>query len=71
MKYENKIMALIEVLKSRLSRHKEKRTDLEILVNKNSATPNQKTQYVELKAKEDELENIIDLAVGLIEPDKE
>lgn len=60
-------MALVEVLKSRLSRHKEKRKDLEILVNKNSASPNQKQQYVELKAKEDELENIIDLATGLIE----
>lgn len=62
-------MALIEVLKSRLSRHRERRSDLEILVNKNSATPTQKQSYVELKAKEDELENIIDLAVGLIESD--
>lgn len=60
-------MALLEVLKSRLSRHKEKRKDIEILVNKSAASPNQKQQYVELKAKEDELENIIDIAEGLIE----
>tara|TARA_B110001452_G_C15235845_1_gene427877 strand:- start:61 stop:276 length:216 start_codon:yes stop_codon:yes gene_type:complete len=69
MKYKNKIMALLEVLKSRLSRHKEKRKDIEILVNKSAASPNQKQQYVELKAKEDELENIIDLAEGIIESD--
>ncbi|AOR28742.1 hypothetical protein FORMB_17030 [Formosa sp. Hel1_33_131] len=69
MKYKNKIMALLEVLKSRLSRHKEKRKDIEILVNKSAASPNQKQQYVELKAKEDELENIIDIAEGLIESD--
>jgi len=62
-------MALLEVLKSRLSRHKEKRKDIEILVNKSAASPNQKQQYVELKAKEDELENIIDLAEGIIESD--
>ena len=62
-------MALLEVLKSRLSRHKEKRKDIEILVNKSAASPNQKRQYVELKAKEDELENIIDIAEGLIESD--
>ncbi|WP_157498107.1 hypothetical protein [Formosa sp. Hel1_33_131] len=62
-------MALLEVLKSRLSRHKEKRKDIEILVNKSAASPNQKQQYVELKAKEDELENIIDIAEGLIESD--
>lgn len=67
MQYKIKIMALIEVLKSRLERHKSKRKDLEILVNKNAASPNQKQQYVELKAKEDEIENIIDIAEGLIE----
>ena len=64
-------MALIEVMKRRLSRHKEKRKDLELFVNKNAASPNQKQLYVELKAREDELETLIDLAEGLIENDKD
>jgi len=64
-------MALIEVMKRRLSRHKEKRKDLEVFVHKNAASPTQKSLYIELKAKEEELESIIDLAEGLIERDKE
>lgn len=67
MKYKNKLMALIEVFKRRLSRYREALKDLEHLVNKNAASPNQKQQYVELKAKKEELENIIDLSEGLIE----
>lgn len=60
-------MALIEVLKSRLSRTKEKREAIEIIVNRNAASPNQKQQFVELKAKQEELEFIIDIAAGMLQ----
>jgi len=60
-------MALIEVLKSRLSRTKDKRKALEIFIDKNAASPNQKQQFVELKSKEEELEFIIDLAEGMMQ----
>lgn len=69
MKYRNKLMALIQVLKGRLLRHKDKCKDLELLVNRNAASPNQKQQYVEVKAKIDEVETVIDLAEGLLEND--
>lgn len=62
-------MALIQVLKGRLLRHKDKCKDLELLVNRNAASPNQKQQYVEVKAKIDEVETVIDLAEGLLEND--
>jgi len=67
--YRNRLMALIDVLKSRLSRHKDKLKDLELLVDKNQASSNQKQQFVELKAKIEEDETIIDLAEGLLETD--
>ena len=68
-KYKNKIMALIAVLKSRLKRHQDKRKDLELLVNKNAASPNQKQEYVELRAREDEAQTVLDLAEGLLDTD--
>lgn len=67
--YRSRLMALIDVLKSRLSRHKDKLKDLELLVDKNQASPNQKQQFVELKARIEEDETIIDLAEGLLERD--
>lgn len=68
--FKNKLMALIDTLKRRLERHKGKRKDLENLVDRNAATPNQKQRYVEIKAKEEELEDVIDLTEGIIEEDK-
>lgn len=64
-------MALIAVLKGRLKRHKDKCKDLELLVNRNAASPNQKQMYVEIKSKIDEIETIIDLAEGLLENDEQ
>lgn len=67
--YRNRLMALIDVLKSRLKRHKDKLKDLELLVDSNQASSNQKQQFVELKARIEEDETIIDLAEGLLEKD--
>ena len=67
MKYRNKLMALVEVFKRRLSRYRESLLALEHLVNKNAASPNQKQQYVELKAKKEELEDMMDLITGIVE----
>lgn len=64
-------MALIEVMKRRLSRVKAKRKDLEVIIDSKAATSSQKQQYIECKAKEDELESLIDLGEGLLQEDQD
>lgn len=68
--YENKYMSLVKVLKNKAKRAKDKLKDLESLVNSNAASSIQKQEYVELKAKIEAYEDVIDLAEGMIE-DKE
>ncbi|WNI34685.1 hypothetical protein [Chryseobacterium sp. SG20098] len=66
MKPENKeLMDLKKVLKSKVKRAKDKKKDLEILIDGNSATPRQKQEYVEVKAQIEAWEDIIDLIEGM------
>lgn len=68
--YEQKFMSLIAVLKNKVKRAKDKYKDLEQLVNANTASALQKQEYVELKAKIETLEDVIDLAEGIITEEK-
>lgn len=68
--YQNKYMSLVKVLKNKAKRAKDKLKDLETLVNTNAASSIQKQEYIELKAKIEAYEDVIDLAEGMIE-DKE
>ncbi len=43
--------------------------DLETLVNRGVASSNQKQEFVELRARIDEIENMIDLTEGMLEID--
>jgi hypothetical protein len=63
----NKFMSLINVLKNKAKRAKDKLKDLEGLINTNAASAVQKQEYVELKAKVETLEDVIDLAEGIID----
>lgn len=65
-----KFMQLIKVVKNKLSRAREKQKDLEVLVNTNAASNVQKQEYIELKAKIEAYEDVIDLAEGIIEDQK-
>lgn len=60
-------MALVKVLKNKLKRSKEQLKDLETIVNDNAASGMQKQEYLKLKAKIEVLEDVIDLADGMIE----
>lgn len=65
--YQNKYMQLVKVLKNKVKRAKDKIKDLETLVNTSAASSVQKQEYVELKAKIEAYEDVIDLAEGMIE----
>jgi len=65
--YQNKFMQLVQVIKNKVKRAKDKFKDLETLVNGNAASSMQKQEYVELKAKIEAYEDVIDLAEGMIE----
>jgi hypothetical protein len=65
--YQNKYMQLVQVIKNKVKRAKDKFKDLEALVNSNAASSVQKQEYVELKAKIEAYEDVIDLAEGMIE----
>lgn len=65
--YQNKYMQLVNVLKNKLKRAKDKQKDLELIINGGAASPVQKQEYVELKAKIEAYEDVIDLAEGMIE----
>jgi hypothetical protein len=68
--YQNKFMQLVQVIKNKVKRAKDKFKDLETLVNSNAASSVQKQEYVELKAKIEAYEDVIDLAEGMIEETK-
>ena len=65
--YQNKYMQLVNVLNNKLKRAKDKQKDLELIINGGAASPVQKQEYVELKAKIEAYEDVIDLAEGMIE----
>lgn len=68
--YQNKYMQLVQVIKNKVKRAKDKFKDLELLVNTSAASAVQKQEYVELKAKIEAYEDVIDLAEGMIEETK-
>lgn len=65
--YQNKYMSLVKVIKAKLKRAKDKLKDLETLVNTSAASSVQKQEYVELKAKIEAYEDVLDLAEGMLE----
>ncbi|SIS72419.1 hypothetical protein [Chryseobacterium gambrini] len=66
MKPENKkLMDLQKVLKSKVKRAKEKKKDLEVLIDGGTATSRHKQEYVEVKAQIEAWEDIIDLIEGM------
>jgi hypothetical protein len=65
--YQKKFMSLIKVLKTKVTRAKDKFRDLEQIVNAGTASATQKQEYVELKSKIETLEDVIDLAEGMTE----
>lgn len=65
--YQNKYMQLVNVIKNKVKRAREKYKDLETLVNTSAASSVQRQEYVELKAKIEAYEDVIDLAEGMIE----
>ncbi len=60
-------MALVKVLKNKIKRSREKLKDLETIVNENAASSIQKTDYLKLKSQLETLEDVLDLAEGMIE----
>lgn len=64
--YELKMKSLIQVVKNKAKRAKDKLKDLEQLVNANTASSVQKQEYIELKAKIEAYEDVLDLAEGII-----
>lgn len=66
MKLENKkLMDLQKVLKSKVKRAKEKKKDLEVLIDSGTSTARQKQEYVEVKAQIEAWEDILDLIEGM------
>lgn len=65
--YKRKMMSLIEVLKRKVKRRKERLKDLEDFIESNAASSYQKQDYVKIKAEIEAYEDAIDLAEGMIE----
>lgn len=64
---QKQYMSLLKVLKNKLKRNKENLKDIESLINDNTASNAQKQEYIRLKANIETLEDVIDLAEGMIE----
>lgn len=67
MKQNKQLMDLTKVLKSKIKRAKEQLKDLEILIDGGSASSRQKQDYIVLKAKVEEREDLLSLVEGMIE----
>lgn len=65
--YYKKMTMLVEVLKLKVKRLKERFKDLELLVDGGAASSRQKQEFIELKAKIEAYEDSLDLAEGMIE----
>lgn len=63
----SKIMSLTRILKNKLKRNKEKLKDIEGLIADSTASNPQKQEYIRLKATIETLEDVIDLAEGIVE----
>lgn len=64
---QKQYMALVKVLKNKSKRTREQLRDLETIVNENAASTIQKTDYIKLKSRLETLEDVLDLAEGMIE----
>ena len=64
---QKQYMSLLKVLKNKLKRNKENLKDIESLINDNTASNAQQQEYIRLKANVETLEDVIDLAEGMIE----
>ena len=67
---QKQYMSLLKVLKNKLKRNKENLKDIESLINDNTESNAQKQEYIPLKANIETLEDVIDLAEGMIEESK-
>lgn len=67
MEQNKQLMDLAKVLKSKIKRAKEQLKDLEILIDEGSATSRQKQEYIVLKTKIEEREDLLALVEGMTE----
>ncbi len=67
MEQNKQLMDLTKVLKSKIKRAKEQLKDLEILIDEGSASSRQKQEYIVLKAKVEEREDLLALVEGMTE----
>lgn len=67
MEQNKQLMDLTKVLKSKIKRAKEQLKDLEILIDEGSASSRQKQDYIVLKAKVEEREDLLALVEGMTE----
>lgn len=67
MEQNKQLMDLTKVLKSKIKRAKEQLKDLEILIDEGSASARQKQEYIVLKAKVEEREDLLALVEGMTE----
>lgn len=67
MEQNKQLMDLTKVLKSKIKRAKEQLKDLEISIDEGSASSRQKQDYIVLKAKVEEREDLLALVEGMTE----
>lgn len=69
MDYQKKYTVLVDVLKRKLQRLKDRKKDLETIIDEGAASSRQKQDFIEVRAKIEAYEDAIDLAEGMIEID--
>lgn len=67
MGQNKKIMDLAKVLRSKIKRGRERMKDLETFIDNNTASSLHKQEYIEVKAKIEAWEDVLDLVEGFIE----
>lgn len=66
MDFKKKYIVLVDVIKRKVKRLREQRSDLERLIEQGVASNIQKQEFVVIKAKIEAYEDAIDLAEGMI-----
>lgn len=69
MDFKRKYEVLVDVIKLKVKRLREQRSDIEKLIDEGVASNRQKQDYISIKAKIEAYEDAIDLAEGMIKED--
>lgn len=69
MDFKKKYEVLVDVIKLKVKRLREQRSDIEKLIDEGVASNRQKQDYISIKAKIEAYEDAIDLAEGMIKED--